>query len=160
MLDPQRLGPRLIRNGVSQKIGRRIYIHVYINIYIYINRSVYFNNVYIDTHIRNILSVIACCLHKTERLSQKWAPLSETPDLSRQFIEYSLSFIQKSQIFPEFRTKPPILPDIWPFMKFLKWQIFPKIGSSGFCQNLEIFPKIGTSGLCQNLDVFPKIGTS
>ena len=48
--------------------------------------------------------------------------------------------------FPEISDETPNFPEIWRLRNFLKWQIFWKIGASGFCLNREIFPKIGASG--------------
>ena len=93
-------------------------------------------------------------LHKTGHLPKKWAPLSETRQLQSELIQYIVQLCQKSQIFRKFRTKPRIFTEIWRFRNFLKWQIFRKIGASGFCLNREIFPKIGASGRRLNRDLW------
>ena len=52
------------------------------------------------------------------------------------------TIMPKVPIFPEISDETPNFP----------WQIFRKIGASGFCLNCEIFPKIGASGGRLNRD--------
>ena len=54
-------------------------------------------------------------LHKTELLSKKWAPLSETRQLQPELTQYIIQLCQKSQIFQKFRPIPRIFPEIWRF---------------------------------------------
>ena len=67
-------------------------------------------------------------------LSKKWASLSETRDLLLVASINPIYHVIMPKIlnFSESLDETWIFTEIWRFRNFLKWQIFWKIGASGF----------------------------
>ena len=79
-------------------------------------------------------------------------PCRKPDTCTRNWSNTSYNYGKSPKFSRKFRTKPRIFTEIWWFRNFLKWQIFRKIGVSGFWLNREIFPKIGASGGRLNRD--------